>query len=129
MSGPDEDPGDANYTDSMCGSWFKVDLGSARALVVNHYALRHGFDMGMYELRNWKLQGAATSDGPWTTLRNHDNDSALESKKHSVAAWAVEGAETAFRFFRVFQHGKNVMGDDHLMCGGIELYGTLTETV
>ena len=128
MSGPDEDPRD-NYTDNICGSWFKVDLGSARALVVNHYALRHGDVDDVYGLRNWKLQGAATSDGPWTTLRNHDNDSALESKKHSVAAWAVEGAETAFRFFRVFQHGKNAEGDDHLMCGGIELYGTLTETV
>ena len=128
VSGPDEDPGD-NYTGNICGSWFKVDLGSARALVVNHYALRHGDVDDVYGLRNWKLQGAATSDGPWTTLRNHDNDSALESKKHSVAAWAVEGAETAFRFFRVFQHGKNAEGDDHLMCGGIELYGTLTETV
>ena len=56
-----------------------------------------------------------------------DNDESLDNDKPSyVAAWAVEGA-APFRFFRIRQHGQNTSGNNHLMCGGIELYGVLME--
>ena len=103
-----------------------VDLGATRSLVASHYALRHSRDGENYTLRNWELQGANAADGPWTTLRRHDNDASIEAKPCFVAAWAVEGA-APFRFFRIHQHGPNSSGHQHLMCAGIELYGLLTE--
>ena len=42
----------------------------------------------------------------------------------SVAAWPVEPSGF-FRHFRIYQTGKNLGDNDHLMCAGIELYGLL----
>jgi hypothetical protein len=51
-------------------------------------------------------------------------------KGFSVAAWKVEGATQAYRYFRIRQTGKNSGGlgsglDHVLFCAGIELYGML----
>ena len=115
-----------SYTNSNANSWMRVDLGEARALAVSHYALRHSGSHDGYALRNWELQGAEAADGPWTTLRRHENDGSISAKPRFVAAWPVDRA-APFRFFRVHQYGRNASNDDYLMCGGIELYGTLTE--
>ena len=78
--------------------------------------------------RHWELQGATSSDCPWTTLRRHANDTALEAgKNYPVAAWAVERSDAGYRFVRILQHGRNSVGSNRLVCGGIELYGTLTK--
>eukprot|EP01047_Picozoa_sp_COSAG01_P022080 COSAG01_NODE_1301_length_10829_cov_20.185182_4_plen_526_part_00 len=123
----------SSFTQNVPNSWMAVDLGAGRRLTVNHYALRHGLDSGNHCLRNWELQGS--EDGAsWTVLRRHDNDTTMEEKGRFVAHWAVEGATTAYRHFRVQQHGANSgypgepgNGFNHVVCGGIELYGTLTE--
>ena len=115
-----------SYTRNTANSWMRVDLGEARALAVTHYALRHCGNNAAHALRNWELQGAEAADGPWTTLRRHANDEAIITQVRFVAAWPVDGA-APFRFFRVYQYGKNASNHDHLMCSGIELYGTLTE--
>ena len=114
-----------SYTNNEANSWMRVDLGATRSLVVRHYALRHDHN-GYNALRNWELQGANAADGPWTTLRRHDNDASIEPKCGFVAAWAVEGA-APFRFFRIHQHGPESSGHHYMMCAGIELYGVLTE--
>ena len=108
----------------------RVDLGAHRTLAVTHYALRNDpsttKDGASYALRHWELQGAHAADGPWTTLRRHDNDPSLEQKKGFAAAWPVDGAPP-FRFFRLHQHGQNAGGVHRLKCAGIELYGELVE--
>ena len=142
VSGPDEQP-EISCTGRYANSWMQVDLGSTRALVVTHYALRSDAHPNPPKLRSWQLQGAAGGEGPWTTLRQHDavlfmtmsvdntlrldDDRSLAQQKRSVAAWAVEGVETAYRVFRILQHGVNSSGYNELTCGGIELYGRLTE--
>jgi hypothetical protein len=115
-----------SLTMNQPNSWMRVDLGASRSLAVSHYALRHDAVDADYALRHWELQGANAADGPWTTLRRHDNDASIEKKVGFVAAWAVEGA-APFRFFRIQQHGKNSSNADPLLCAGIELYGVLTE--
>eukprot|EP01045_Picozoa_sp_COSAG04_P004561 COSAG04_NODE_200_length_20490_cov_33.582021_2_plen_3075_part_00 len=114
-----------NYTGNRANQWMSVDLGPQRKLAVNHYALRTD-NHDDHKPRNWKLQGADADDGPWTTLRNHDDDGSLEATKHSTAAWPVEGA-AYFRRFRILQHGPSSSGKQYLMCFGIELYGHLIE--
>ena len=65
-------------------------------------------------------------EGPWTTLRAHADDTALGNAANAEASWAVDN-NLAFRCFRVEQTGANAYGNQHLFCGGIELYGELSE--
>jgi len=126
VNGPGPEHFMKNYTADVANSWVAVDLGATRSLVVEHYALRHSKDNG-HELRNWELQGAPAPDGPWTTLRRHDNDQTIVRNNNvQAAAWPVEGA-AAFRAFRIHNHGKDNNNYDYLMCSGIEFWGVLTE--
>jgi hypothetical protein len=114
------------YTEDEPNSWMAVDLGAGRRLIVNHYALRHGAG-GRFVLSNWELQGS--EDGlTWTTLRRHDDEnSTMQQVGYRVEHWQVDGVTAPYRHFRVRQHGLNGDGVNILYCGGIELYGLLTE--
>jgi hypothetical protein len=101
-----------------------VDLGEGRSLVPNHYCLRHGFNGGQNLLRSWRLEGS-TDATEWTVLRTHQDDDSLRCQAFSVAHWAIDGVEVAYRHFRVVQAGPNSSGDATLTLSGIELYGML----
>jgi hypothetical protein len=76
-------------------------------------------------LRNWRLEGSNDSTA-WVVLKTHTDDQALAAVGFSTAAWPVTPPTAeGFRHFRIFQFGKNADNYDHLMCAGIELYGTL----
>ena len=130
MSRPPEEPGYGEYpvvgTGDERDSWMAVDLGEGRRFALDHYALRNdGF--GLWAPRSWDLEGADTMEGPWTTLRSHEDDGALPSNQNTYdeAAWPVDGAG-AFRCFRIRITGGNAGGDyRYLCCAGIELYGSL----
>eukprot|EP01047_Picozoa_sp_COSAG01_P026786 COSAG01_NODE_1738_length_9362_cov_3.455468_4_plen_762_part_00 len=122
--------GDQSRTADKVGQWMMVDLGPDRTLALDHYALRNGPSggYGVYTLRSWELEGAATAAGPWTTLRRHTDDATLRSTQWSVGAWPVSGA-APWRCFRIRQVGPNSGGGNSLSCAGIELYGALRERV
>ena len=67
------------------------------------------------------------------TLALIEADSSLaSSSKYPIASWPLEldaVQERRFRYFRVLQWGPNAHGDRNLMLGGIELYGSLFESV
>jgi hypothetical protein len=112
------------YTRDVTNSWMQVDLGPKRVLAATYYALRNNHARTNV-LRNWELQAANTEVGPWVTLRRHDNDPSIQLDAPGfVAAWSMDN-ELTFRFFRIYQHGRNAGGTNHLNCGGIELYGRL----
>ena len=120
-----------NCTHNAADSWVAVDLGPERTMRVAHYCLRHGFPNTGKELRSWELQARAGEADGWTTLRRHDADASLQGG-HSVAAFEVtQHTGTAFRHFRLHQHGPNAYGNvnnvNNLACGGLELYGTLLD--
>jgi hypothetical protein len=78
-------------------------------------------------LRNWRLEGS-NDNTAWVVLKTHTNDQALAAANHSTAAWPVTPPTAeGFRHFRIFQFGKTSSNHDHLMCAGIELYGTLSK--
>jgi hypothetical protein len=117
-----------NYTEDEPNSRVSLDLGEDRSLVPNYYCLRHGFRNGDYRLKSWNFEGS--NDGSsYTVLRAHRNDNSLPNKAFSVAAWKVEEANQAYRYFRIRQTGKNSgwdndgSGSHRLYCAGIELYG------
>ena len=59
-------------------------------------------------------------------LRKHVEDEGLNGS-YAMAHWPVEenDSSTSFRHFRILQTGKNFSDRDHLMCCGIELWGSL----
>lgn len=108
-------------------SWWCVDLSEKYALFLTHYTLRHGRDNGMSIIRNWRLEGSL--DGrSWKVLKKHENDRGLkEPFPYYTATWSVDGDLGAFRYFRIFQTGKNSSGRFSIFLSGIELYGVLIE--
>jgi hypothetical protein len=116
--------GNYNFTNNTPNSWMSVDLGAARRLAVDHYCIRHD-NRTSNVLRNWRLEGS-NDNTAWVMLKAHINDQALAAAAYSTAAWPVTPPTAeGFRHFRIFQFGKNANGNDHLICAGIELYGTL----
>ena len=110
----------ANCTANEAGSWMAVDLRH-RSLIPSHYALRHGNNKGKFVPRSWLLQGSIDGE-EWICLRRHENDASLAARGFSEAAWPIDAGPQGYGHFRVFQPKK-----DHLVCGGIELYGELRE--
>eukprot|EP00908_Phaeocystis_cordata_P021292 Transcript_3641.p1 GENE.Transcript_3641~~Transcript_3641.p1 ORF type:complete len:480 (-),score=132.37 Transcript_3641:103-1491(-) len=110
------------FTDNATNSWMSVDLGEGRSLVPDHYCLRSDRNPSS-KPRNWELQGSL--DGTtWQTLRRHENDASLADYSMSTAAWPVDAGGQGYRHFRIFQTGQTGGGSHHLMCAGIELYGS-----
>jgi hypothetical protein len=121
--------GNYNCTDNTPNSWMSVDLGATRRLAVDHYCLRHDRVNGSYMLRNWRLEGS-NDNTAWVVLKTHTNDQALAGAGFSTAAWPVAPPTAGgFRHFRIIQFGNNSHNSsNNLLCGGIELYGTLSRT-
>jgi len=118
-------------------SWWCVDLTENYALYLTHYTLRHGHNTSFSYLLNWQLQGSHDGQS-WETLRTHDNDRGLRGKDSCcTCTWAIGGKKPseivgdrwkkAFRYFRIFQTGKNSSGRFGIFLSGIELYGVLVK--
>ena len=119
--------GQYSCTPNTPNSWMEVDLGARSRLAPTHYTLRSDLHNGAHKLRNWVLEGSADGSDAWVALRTHANDAALGNARFSTASWPIEGAEGAYRRFRIRQTGPNSSNHNNLICAGIELYGTLTE--
>ena len=114
------------YTDNQPDSWFSFDLGARRSLIPNHYCLRHRSPNGNHVMRSWRFEGS--NDGSsWITLRTHQDDTTVPAKANAVGAWSI-ATGAGFRYFRLYQTGKNSNDNDHLMCSNIEIYGLLTDS-
>ncbi len=74
-------------------------------------------------LRNWVLEGSRDSK-VWHILRNHVNDETLD-KGYAAATWKIDDVNTAYRYLRVRQTGKNEAGKESLRLSGFEVYGQL----
>ena len=81
---------------------------------------------GYHKLRNWRIEGSNDAN-KFTCLRQHNNDSTPGNTAMSEANWNVDEGDNFYRYFRIFQNGKNSSNTNHLMCTGIELYGELRE--
>eukprot|EP00729_Bicosta_minor_P032849 gene32849-biopygen13685 len=115
-----------NYTEDTANSWMSVDLGEGRHLAPDYYCLRHGWSDGAYRLRHWRLEGS-NDDSTWTLLKTHADDQALPRQGFSTASWPIEAPAdgATYRYFRIFQTGKDSSDGDGISCAGIELYGLL----
>lgn len=120
-------PDGFNFTSDESESWMGVDIGPKRRLIPNYYCIRT--DQCPRKMMNWELQAMVGGDmGEWVTLRRHENDTSLEDEPHSVAAWPIPVKDdTPYRYFRIFQFGKNSSNTHHLACCGMELYGSFVE--
>ena len=115
-------PGTVSGTEDKKDSWWRVDLSEKYELYLTHYTLRHGRNRSISVLVNWRLEGSLDG-GKWTTLKNHENDCGL--KEHLTYTWTIDANPNAFRYFRIFQTGKNSSDKFGIFLSGIELYGVL----
>ena len=78
-------------------------------------------------LRNWVFEGS--DDGTaWAVLHTHTNDTSLNAG-WATAGWALDREVVhgqAFRFLRIRGTGPNSNNNNHVFCGGIELFGLAT---
>ena len=106
-------------------SWWCVDLTENYALYLTHYTLRHGYHTSNSFLLNWQLEGSLDGEN-WQTLSRHDSDRSLKgNERYQTHTWAIDGDHSAFRYFRIFQTGKNSSSNLGIFLSGIELYGVL----
>ena len=111
-------------TTPVKNSWFVFELVDL-ALNLTAYTLRHYNSWDTECLRYWVLEGGNEGiQGPWEVIISHNNDAAL-AKKGATHTWTVPRSERRYRYFRLFQNGKNSNNNYYLPCSGIELYGTL----
>jgi hypothetical protein len=109
-----------NRTKDSRGSWVQLTL--ERALVLRHYALRHGWRSGWWRLRNWQLLGSSDGQG-WEVLKTHTDDRSLPDQGFGVAHWPVPGVTKAYRCFRILMTGPNSYPTFELCCAGFNLFG------
>ena len=125
--------GVVSATKAWENSWWCVDLTENYALYLTHSTLRHGQEQRWSLLYTWRLEGSV--DGrKLTTLKNHYNDRRIAVSKtdstysrYCTCTWTIDGNFDAFRYFRIFQTGKNSSGNFGIFLSGIELYGVLVE--
>lgn len=124
----DHQKGTTSGTEERKDSWWSIDLGSCHRLVITHYSLRHGKRDGESVLTHWQLEGS--NDGMnWKKLEtNHkrgDPPRFRDPHPYYTGTWSVEGKMGAFRFFRIFQTGRNSSHKYGIYLSGIELFGVL----
>jgi hypothetical protein len=120
-----------NCTGPFDQSWMAVDIGENYRMMVTGYCLRHD-QHGSNAIRCWTLQGrSSVGHSEWDELICHEGDTALSTQVHSSAYWPVSNkqrnshSQSAYRYFRIVQHGPNSSNKNWLMNGGMELYGKL----
>ena len=108
-------------------SWWSVDLGINHRLIITHYSLRQGKRHGESALTDWQQEGS--HDGKnWKelkTIHNGKDPQFFAPPPFYTGTWSVGGEIPAFRFFRIFQTGRNSSGKYGIYLSGIELYGVL----
>ena len=110
-------------TSNVSNSWMSVDLGEKMRLVVNHFCIRDNWNCRS-KLRNWELQ--SSEDGQTWSVLLVQNSTAFHTSSSVPTNWpVVELKQNGARFFRILQTGPNSNMNQELVCGGIELYGTL----
>ncbi|EGC35433.1 hypothetical protein DICPUDRAFT_16127, partial [Dictyostelium purpureum] len=115
----------AFWTKDVPASWVMIDVGPNRSVVPHYYTIRHGLSFKSDSLRTWDFQGS-TNGEQWTVLKRHTNDLSLNFK-YATHSWPITGCETAYRYFRILQTGKNSNNRNFLVIGGIEIYGELLQ--
>jgi hypothetical protein len=115
------------WSNDVPASWFCLDFGTRRTIVVTSYVLRHGGNYRADSLRNWDLQGSM--DGwHWEVLMSHRHDQSLQGP-FALAHWEVpEQNQKAVRFCRVLQTGHNSSSRNFLVLSNIELFGKVFDT-
>ncbi|KYQ93288.1 BTB/POZ domain-containing protein [Tieghemostelium lacteum] len=113
------------WTKDVPASWVMIDMGVNRSVIPHYYTIRHGLSYKSDSLRTWDFQGSLNGE-QWTVLKRHTSDMSLNSK-YATFTWNVSGVETAFRYFRILQTGKNSNNRNFLVIGGLEIYGELLQ--
>ncbi|TNN07564.1 E3 ubiquitin-protein ligase HECTD1 [Schistosoma japonicum] len=132
-------------------AWIAIDLGLELVPTAYTLAYLRRADASEHSLapRNWKLE--ASNDAiSWIVLREHTNDSSIQSVSGSRATWGINLPDNhhhinddvlemsssssytcvkqptkGWRFFKIQTTGPNANGGKQLALGGFEFYGNV----
>ncbi|CAH8442904.1 unnamed protein product [Schistosoma rodhaini] len=139
-----------NINENETHAWIAVDLGLQLIPTAYTLAYLRRADASEHSLapRNWKLE-ASNDAVTWIVLREHNNDSSIQSVSGSRATWSINSyhnnyngnkAETisstlntactkesirGWRFFKIQTTGTNANCGKQLALGGLEFYGNV----
>jgi hypothetical protein len=105
--------------------WVQISIAeSNHSFLPNYYCLRNGSGLAECALRNWKLEGSNTKNGPWYLIKQHFDDKSITAKKNSSAGWKLDPLEF-YTNFKITITGPNADEESILSLGGVEFYGSL----
>lgn len=122
----DHDPtdgGNESHTDDTSSTpWWQIDFGGLR-VEVDHYGIQGRDGNANQAPRNWKLQGSQDGSS-WTDLDTQSSNTSIGD-----GTWfdgSVANA-TSWRYLRIQMTGDNSSGNDFLVMGEVEFWGTISE--
>lgn len=126
--------GENCYTNNNPNSWYVVDFGSSKEVLIDHLALRHGYNTIDYRIKNFKIQGsnnavsnsiADLNAATWVDLATFVNDTRMPATGHAWASYVVTPSTSGYRRIRILQNGVNSHGSHYLMIEELEFYGQI----
>jgi hypothetical protein len=113
------------YSVNFPNSWIQFDFKD-RFVSITDYALKSDGNIG-YHLQEWAIQGSM--DGfSWTDLDRRNTQELNDNYITKVYSCNVTFSESHFyRFIRLVQTGKNSSGNDYLMLGNFECFGSMAK--
>ena len=123
----DHQKGTISGTEEKEGSWWSIDLGPSFRLAITHYSLRQGQRDGASALTRWQLEGSndEINRKELETIHNKNDVQFTAPPPFYTGTWSVGGEVGAFRYFRIFQTGRNSSHKYGIYLSGIELFGML----
>lgn len=120
----DRNTGTFYHSQSVVDQFWQIDFGANRQLTVTTYGIAGRSNDGTQMPRNWELLGS--NDGStWTQLHNRVPGDGTNPAAGVWGTWNISGAG-AYRYLRIHQTGLNAEGNNFLVLGEVEFWGTLT---
>jgi len=106
-------------------SFWQVDIGPGKTVVISSYTLRSGFN-NLHYLRSWNLDCLDTPHGTWQSLHTVSSDTTMTT---GAEEQSFTPASYSCRIIRITQTAANSDGTTNLVLRGFEIHGTVSGTL
>ena len=106
-------------------SWFQVDLGRKKRLMINYYCLRSSSEDNFHYPYDWSLEGSLTAkEDDWKILRSHTKEDSLKGA-NAEWCWAIDTVDAGFNNYRYIRVRGGSKKKSYFTLCAMEVYGTV----